>query len=177
MVADLSPLPSEARRTKPAPRAADTALAPADAAEPKRVAAIFSSVERRGAWVVPPKLKASAVFGAVVLDFREASFQPGVTELEVRALFGALEILVPPELAVECDGSAVLASWEGQGATAVADPDRPLLRVTGRAVLGSVEVHTRLPGESHRDARRRQKRERKELRKAERPALPAPDRE
>jgi len=59
---------------------------------------------------------------------------------------------------VECEGSSIFGSVENYGGGAVADPDRPLLRVRGTAVFGSVEVHTRLPGESAADAWRRHKR-------------------
>jgi hypothetical protein len=87
-----------------------------------------------------------------------------VTELDARVLFGNLEIIVPPQLAVECEGSSVLGNVENHGTGAVSDPDRPLLRIHGLAVLGNVEVHTRLPGESAMDAHRRGKRERRALR-------------
>jgi hypothetical protein len=40
------------------------------------------------------------------------------------------------------------------------DPDRPLLRITGLALMGAVSVETRLPGESARQARKRRRRER-----------------
>jgi hypothetical protein len=55
----------------------------------------------------------------------------------------------------------------------VADPDRPILRVRGSAIFGNVEVQTRLPGETERDAHRRRRRERKELEARRRGELPA----
>jgi hypothetical protein len=45
------------------------------------------------------------------------------------------------------------------------DPDRPVLRVTGLAIMGGVAIETRLLGESERDAHRRRKRERKALKR------------
>jgi hypothetical protein len=47
------------------------------------------------------------------------------------------------------------------------------LRVTGSVVMGNVEVDTRLPGESQFGAWWRERRERKQLRRAERRALRA----
>ena len=157
LVVDLEPLPSDARRAPLARVNVDAAIA-----RPRRknLVAVFSNVERRGAWVVPPALRAQAVFGNVELDFRDASFAPGVTELDLMVVFGNVEIIVPANLAVECEGLAVFASFEHAG-TAVHDPDRPLLRIRGSAVFGSVEVSTRLPGESARDAHRRQRRHRR----------------
>jgi hypothetical protein len=54
-----------------------------------------------------------------------------------------------------------------------ADPARPVLRLTGAVRLGNLEIETRLAGESRGDAHRRERRERKQLRKAERRALSA----
>ena len=51
------------------------------------------------------------------------------------------------------------------------EPDEPILRITGLALMGGFAIETRLPGESRGDARRRKKRER---RAGARPALPAP---
>ena len=52
-------------------------------------------------------------------------------------------------------------------------PSLPVLRLTGAVRLGNLEITTRLPGESRGDAYRREKRERKQLRKAQQRALPA----
>ncbi len=161
--------------------APSTALAPRPAAEVaphgwpdrKRYVAIFGGVERKGRWTVPRKMNVVAIMGGVDLDFREAVFAPGVTELRVTCLMGGADIIVPPWLAVECDASAILGGFEqldrGHGEP---DPGRALLRITGIAVMGGVDIQTRLPGESWRQARKRIKRERKALARGEPPALP-----
>jgi hypothetical protein len=159
LVTDLAPLPSGAPTTALAPLSVNPGLAVSG----KRVRAIFGNVERRGGWTVPARLEVGATFGNVELDFRDARFTAGVTELNARVVFGNLEIIVPPQLAVECEGSSVLGNVENHGSGAVSDPDRPLLRIRGLAVFGNVEVQTRLPGESARDAYRRGKRERRAL--------------
>ena len=159
LVADLAPLPAGATSTALAPLSVNPALA----VSTKRIRSILGNVERRGGWVVPAQMEVSATFGNVELDFRDAQFTTGVTELNARVVFGNLEIIVPPQLAVDCEGSSVLGNIESHGAGAMSDPDRPLLRIRGVAVLGNVEVHTRLPGESAREASRRGKRERRGL--------------
>jgi hypothetical protein len=69
---------------------------------------------------------------------------------------------VPPGLAVETEGVAVMGSFEHvDRAPAHPDPEAPLLRVRGRVIMGSVEIKMRLPGESEREAHRRQKLERR----------------
>ena len=127
--------------------------------------AIMSGTERKGQWLTPRKLRVWAVMGGAELDFREARLPAGVTEVQVFAMMGGVEIIVPPGLAVDVAGSAIMGGFEHLQRTPVqADPDRPLLRVHGFAMMGGVSIETRLPGESERDARRRRRRERKQLR-------------
>jgi Cell wall-active antibiotics response 4TMS YvqF/Domain of unknown function (DUF1707) len=154
-VTDLAPLPAGATSTALAPLSVNPALAVAT----KRIRTVLGNVERRGGWAVPTRLDVSATFGNVELDFRGAQFTAAVTELNARVVFGNLEIIVPPQLAVDCEGSSVLGNIENHGSGAVSDPDRPLLRIRGVVVLGNISVRTRLPGESAGDAHRRGKRE------------------
>src|SRR6202012_1875336 len=110
----------------------------------QRAVAILGSVERRGHWAVARASSALAVLGSVVIDLRDVTMPPGVTTLEVSAVLGSVEILVPPNLAVESEGSGILGSFEGvHRVPPEPDPDSPILRVQGRAVLGSIEVVTR----------------------------------
>lgn len=139
-------------------------LLPAEQArEGQTVMSIFGSTERKGTWTGAQAIRAVAVFGSVELDFREARLPAGVVELEVLAIFGSVEITVPPELQVEMHGGAILGSFESvDRSPSSPDPERPLLRIKGIATLGSVEIETRLIGETGRQARSREKLRRKE---------------
>jgi hypothetical protein len=129
------------------------------------IAAILAGVERRGPWTLPHRLRAFAVFGGMVLDFREALLPPGVTEIHVVAVMGGAQLIVPPGLSVEVSGTAIMGGFAHVERTpAQPDPERTVLRVRGFAVMGGVAVETRLPGESEHDAHRRRKRERRALR-------------
>ncbi len=131
----------------PRPEAPQVAIA-TRVREAKRVRSILSSIQRKGTWRVPKKLRVVSVMGAIDLDFREAEFGPGVTEVRVKNVMGAIAIIVPPHLQVECDGVAILGHFEGMDQSAgERDSDAPLLRITGVAVMGAVEISTRLPGE------------------------------
>lgn len=141
LLADL-PAPKSAAETALATRPRNDAMVPAG----ERVLAVFSSIERRGAWRPPRVMRVRAVLGTVELDFCDAQLDPGVTELHVRAVFGNIEITVPPQLAVTCEGAAIFGSFEHRSGS-VPDPDRPLLRIVGSAVFGSVEVRVRVPGD------------------------------
>ncbi len=133
----------------------------------KWAVAIMGSVERKGPWRVPKKLRVSAIMGGAKLDFREALLAPGVSEVKVLACMGGVDIIVPPDVEVECDGIGIMGSFEsGEPSNHSSDPNRPILRIAGLAVMGSVDLQVRLSGESARQARKRRKRERKHGRDA-----------
>ena len=97
----------------------------------------------------------------------EARFPAGVIDLEVKAFCGGVQIIVPPGLAVEVHGTAIMGGFQNVNrAPAHPDPDAPLLRVHGIAIMGGVDIHMRLPGENDRAARRRQRLEDRDARRA-----------
>jgi hypothetical protein len=156
----------ESKAPTAAPSGSELALATQEPEAEKRAVAILGGVERKGAWRVPRKLRALAVLGGIELDLREAVFAPGVHEIKVNTLFGGVEIIVPPSVAVECEGSGILGGFESVNRSPIdPDPERPLVRIRGLAILGGVEVSTRLPGESERQARKRRKKELKAKRR------------
>jgi hypothetical protein len=138
-------------------------LVPAASVRPTgRAVAVFGSIERRGPWSVPRSTQIVSVFGNGEIDLREARLPAGRIDLRVVAVFGNVEIIVPPHLAIEAEGTAVFGGFEHLDRTpAELSPDAPTLRVTGVSVFGNVEVSTRLPGESARDAARRRRDERR----------------
>ncbi|HEY3353239.1 MAG TPA: hypothetical protein VGQ83_08335 [Polyangia bacterium] len=146
------------------------ALVPAAAVEPsQRVLAVLGGVNREGAWTPARRIKVRAVLGGVVLDFREANLAPGVIDVEVATTLGGVEIIVPPWLAVQTEGSAVLGGFDHVSRSAPRpDPEAPLLRVHGLAFLGGVAVRMRLPGESERASHRRERRALREERRQRR---------
>lgn len=127
---------------------------------------IMGGGERRGQWRVPRKMRAAAIMGGMELDYREAIFAPGVSTLHLVACMGGVDIIVPPNLAIECNGAGVMGAFASmERCPPVPDPDQPLLRISGLSVMGAFEISTRLVGESARDARKRRKREKRARRK------------
>jgi hypothetical protein len=160
LAALLADLPTLATAPAPAPKAA---LVPAADVRPAQtVRALMSSTVRRGPWVVPRRLRVRATMSSTVLDFRDARMPAGPVDVDIRAFMSSAEIIVPPGLAVETDGGAIMGSFEHvDRAPADPDPDAPLLRIHGMAIMGAVEIKMRLPGEGERDAHRRLKQERR----------------
>jgi hypothetical protein len=124
---------------------ADLPIATNTAPAEGKLSAILSHTARHGTMVVPRHLKLVVFMGNVELDLRDATFAPGVSEIEVSATLGNVEITMPPGVRVECIGSAFLGSFESRlrttqssGAAAASDT---IVRVLGRAILSSVDIH------------------------------------
>ena len=99
----------------------------------------MSSVRRRGTWVVPPSYTAFTIMGTVQLDLREARFsQPEVT-IAVYTLMGGVEIIVPDDIEVDVGGVGIMAAFD-HSANGPGVPGAPRLKVTGLALMGSVDV-------------------------------------
>ena len=128
--------------------------------------AALGGVERKGRWIPARQNFAVALLGGVVLDFREALLPPGETEVWVFTVMGGAEIIVPPGLAVESDGVAILGGFEHlEDAVVSPDPDAPVLHIRGLAIMGGVDVTVRYPGETPREAKRRRRFAKKEKRR------------
>ena len=167
----LADLPGVGGPIAPVPAVVPTvvpALLPAER-DRDTLYAIFGGIDRRGTWTVPRRMKIVAIMGGAHLDLREARFPPGVVELDVTAVMGGIEIVVPPGLAVQMHGSAIMGGFaDVDRAPANPDPDAPLLRVRGLTMMGGVNISMRLPGESERGARRREQRALRDERREQR---------
>jgi hypothetical protein len=114
------------------------------------VVSFLSSNERNGRWQLPRKFRALAVMGNVELDLREAEIGYGLSVIEAVSVMGNVEIIVPPEIAVECDGGGLFGSftlrYKGPASPELANRERTL-RITGNAYAGNVEVIVKGPDE------------------------------
>jgi hypothetical protein len=143
------------------------ALVPAaEVRDRQTIGAIMGGVERHGHWTCPRRLRVIAMMGGAELDFREARLGAGVTEVDVTAFMGGVNVIVPPDLAVETSGFAFMGGVAHlERAPAAPDPERPVLRIHGTAVMGGVSVVTRLPGETAWGAWQRDREERRDQRR------------
>ena len=160
VVANLpaAPVPSPAKRkrmarpTLPEHRIPDNSV----------IVGIMGGGSRRGTWIPARNNWAAGLMGGCELDFRDAQLGPGVTEVRALALMGGIEIIAPPDVQVESSGIGIMGGFDvSSHYRPPTDPDAPIIRVTGLAIMGGATVKVRYPGETARDARHRLKAERK----------------
>jgi len=164
LLSKLPPLPSSKPATDmiPAPGGAPVVVDADRVRSRGFLISVLGGTNRAGRWIPARKNFALGVLGGITLDFREALLGSGITDVNVLAVLSGIEIVVPPEMAVEVDGMAVLGGFEyNTDAPLRSDPDSPTLRIRGLAVLGGVNVEVRLPGETAREAKKRRRSERK----------------
>jgi hypothetical protein len=163
LVADLAPTGERPRPVVPA--LVREPMGPDHPRGSRATVAVMSGTRRNGRWFPAARHVGVAVMGGAELDFREAELSPGTTDVYLYAVWGAIEVIVPPDLDVEVGGLAIMG-----GLTHLAshpsrlESQRPRLRIHGFALMGAVEVKVRLPGETAKDARLRRRNERRRLR-------------
>jgi hypothetical protein len=172
----LQDLPALNRSVRPASPVGDAVARGGRALEAsvrktRTLVAFMGGVERNGQWTPARRTLVVAVMGGAVLDFREVRLPPGETEVVLFCFMGGAQIIVPPGLDVDANGIAIMGGFESSSPPSGSDPDAPVLKLTGVAFMGGVEVTVREPGESAREARQRERervREMKEEREARR---------
>jgi hypothetical protein len=151
------------------PAAAPLPAEPGSQRDHQLVLAVMGGNVRTGPWTPARNVHVVAFMGGVELDFRQASLAAGVTEVYVLALMGGVEIIVPPGVQVESNGIGIMGGFDHGGQTKFpVDRPAPVLRISGLALMGGVEITERLPGESGKEAKRRLREAGRELRGEER---------
>lgn len=106
---------------------------------------VLSSTERSGPIFVPRRLEVRTVLGSTQLDLTRASFAPGVTEIEVHAVLGSVEISLPANVQVTSEGSPIIGAFALRSGAHVSGTPQGVVRITGQAVLSSVETWVMAP--------------------------------
>jgi len=130
VLADLEP----ERRHAPG-----TSLAATD--EPERVVAVFSGREDRITGAMPRTFQVRARLGYVELDLTDAQFADGVSDLDIRAFAGYVQLRLPEGVRVESRGRGLFGFFAVRGRGA---PDaKAIVRIRGRALFGFAECFVR----------------------------------
>lgn len=102
-----------------------------------RVFSMFSGQERRMRSEAFSSGEATVVFGGATIDLREAKFSKSA-EINVTALFGGVEILVPKSVTVVTKGIPIFGGFEDKTQP---DPEaQNTLKITGTAIFGGVSI-------------------------------------
>lgn len=105
----------------------------------RSVKAVFGGFARKGEWVVPRHYRIKAVFGGGDLDLRQATLESAEVDIEIKAVFGGVNIVVPDDIRVIVDGDGIFGAFNDDTRTQPG-PGAPVVRIGGRAVFGGVNV-------------------------------------
>lgn len=143
----LPPSATLARRASAAPAPPPSSGRIGGVASSREAKVVFSGIQKRGDWVVPQHYRIKAIFGGADLDLREASLEAVEVEINIKAVFGGVNIIVPPDIRVQVDGDGVFGAFNDDTSRgAQPGPGAPLVRITGKAVFGGVNVQRKPVG-------------------------------
>lgn len=102
----------------------------------------WSNIKRDGEWILPRHFRVFTCMGNVELDLTMARMGQGTSEIEIRCILANVEINVPPDVRVLCEGDGIMGSFEVQrvGEVSPPPPDAPTLIVKGTAYMGGVTI-------------------------------------
>ena len=121
---------------------ATSVVIPAELIPERRGAVAFlSNFEREGDWILPRLFRVVSFMGNVELDLTSVRLGPGESHIEIRCLWGNVEITVPPEIRIEADGHPFIGSFElKRSLPSTQSADAPVLRISGSVVMGAVTI-------------------------------------
>ena len=104
-----------------------------------QVISVLSERKYRGDWLEGGRGSALTVLGATRLDLRETALDQGIVSLHVVAIMGETRIVIPQDMRVENNISAVLAEVS-INAPRSRDRKQRTLRLSGFALMGEIRV-------------------------------------
>lgn len=104
--------------------------------------ALFSGIERGGIFHVPQKFRCMAVFGGSKIDFSKAIFSSLVTELRLTAVFGGIEIILPPKMRIFLNQRPIVGGIIAHFSKEELPSDAPSIHIRAAAILGGIEINT-----------------------------------
>jgi hypothetical protein len=107
------------------------------------ISELLSGHETKLTGVVPSGLRLRVQLGYIELDLTDATFEPGMTDIEVQAFMGYVQIRFPAGIRVESQGHALFGFFSfknkrGRRAQDATDTET-VVRVTGRVTFGFAE--------------------------------------
>lgn len=104
------------------------------------ISAPISDQKRSGRWRVPERINANAGMGSIKLDFTEAIVTRRVVHVDAVASAGSVVLLVPEGWQIDIEQARTAMGSVKNKVVAPPKSGAPLLRVTGRAVMGDIVI-------------------------------------
>jgi Cell wall-active antibiotics response 4TMS YvqF/Domain of unknown function (DUF1707) len=112
-----------------------------------RMLSLMSSTKRVGHWALARKLEVVAVMSDTRIDLTQAILQPGVSEIDLRAVMASIKVIVPAGVRVIVDAHSVMANVHSRADEVLAGVpvpgSEPIIRLTGYAFMADVNVVVR----------------------------------
>ena len=105
-----------------------------------RQTALFSGAEIRSTTQSLMGGELTAVFGGIELDLRDCQMATRSVMFKATAIFGGLEIIVPPTWRVVVTGTPIFGGVDNVTQHRTIDPQAPTLLLDVTAVFGGIEV-------------------------------------
>jgi len=147
ITADLGSAPSTPARvpgTRPAPSAAH--VRSTNAANSGRILSIMGELRRMGRWQVPQRLDVVSVMSDTKIDLTQAVMPSGIVEIDMRVVWAACKVVVPPGMRLINEVHAIMASVRSKADDIEAAPGAPFpptIRLTGIALMAEVKIVVR----------------------------------
>ena len=153
-VAELEEITADLRVIAPPVRApADRAVAsasrspsPAYPQDKARILSIMGESRRLGRWYVPQRLEVVSIMSDMQIDLTQAVVPSGVVEFDMRVVWAACKVIVPPGMRVVNEMHAIMASVQSDAddiSPTAEDAYAPTIRLTGMALMAEVKVVVR----------------------------------
>jgi uncharacterized protein DUF1707/cell wall-active antibiotic response 4TMS protein YvqF len=106
--------------------------------------AVMSGADRKGVWTVPPTFTSFALMGGIEIDLTNARFEDAETTIQAFAFMGGIDIFVPDDIVVQVNGVGFMGAFENHARNQGQPiPGAPLVKITGLAIWGGVDVKHR----------------------------------
>ena len=109
------------------------------------VVAIFDGVELASTAPAFKHASMTAWYGGSSLDLREATLDPAGATVDVKAIFGGSQVIVPETWKVELQGSGILGGFGDSRDQDLVVNEGPVLTIKGLAVFGGIGITSESP--------------------------------
>ena len=111
-----------------------------------RILSIMGESRRMGRWQVPQRLDVVCVMSDMKIDLTQAVMPAGIVEIDMRVVWAACKLVVPPGMRVINEVHSIMASVQSKADDASPTPGgtfAPTIRLTGLALMSEVKVVVR----------------------------------